>query len=612
MAKVQLGDVVFDPVEPTDFRLSIEGDSGGGKTNTMAVFLEELADTNIPTLVIESLGLLTTVRAVDDNMIVVGGSDADGVDLVVPIDQVGRVAEMVIDDGLKVLLDISTYRDPENPDAMIGHKAAARAINRLNDRAGERLRSEHHERRKVLLVVDEVHKLAPETNSPFPSDENTDLSKAALVQVSLEGGNKGINLITSWQRRALTVKSVTTQPDNRVVHKLNSKDRKEVCDELAMETEENAALDTGEVFIRGEFTDGETVGPTKVRLRDSPDPRSAEFTLPEKPPDLEAAINDIQAEVEEEAKADRERKDELERLRDRNDRLEDRVAELESEREIFNDIREAIQRAAETGGTTAEIAESVADIEELERIKTERDDLLDRVDELEATIEDLRETATDRTDRIEELQAELTEYEDLDRRMDDILDHARSIVTATGRADLDTMDTIDAMEDLRAELEETEEELADVREERDRLQDRIEEVKSRETAPETVIDRERAEYRDFIEYHDEETDQSPVKKAIADAKSEDRVTPRYVNRIIVNLVRKGGPVTYTELKEDLGVKTTSDISKAKTALESRGVVIETELDGETAVDLNLDGIEEIIRKIERSKEADRIEKELSL
>ena len=43
MTEVTLGDFAFDPVEPSDFRLALEGASKTGKSNSLAVFLEDLA-----------------------------------------------------------------------------------------------------------------------------------------------------------------------------------------------------------------------------------------------------------------------------------------------------------------------------------------------------------------------------------------------------------------------------------------------------------------------------------------------------------------------------------------------------------------------------------------
>jgi len=65
---VTLGDVTFDPVATQDFRLSVEGTSGMGKSNTLAVILEDLADVSIPTLIIERLGALSPVRLEDEDI----------------------------------------------------------------------------------------------------------------------------------------------------------------------------------------------------------------------------------------------------------------------------------------------------------------------------------------------------------------------------------------------------------------------------------------------------------------------------------------------------------------------------------------------------------------
>jgi len=64
---VTLGDVEFDPVATQDFRLSVEGTSGTGKSNTLAVILEDLADVAIPTLMVERLGALSPVRLEDES-----------------------------------------------------------------------------------------------------------------------------------------------------------------------------------------------------------------------------------------------------------------------------------------------------------------------------------------------------------------------------------------------------------------------------------------------------------------------------------------------------------------------------------------------------------------
>lgn len=163
MTLVELGEVQFDPVEAQDFRLSVEGTSGTGKTNTLAVILEDLADTNMPTLIVERLGALTTIRHEDDNIVVVGEKNEEGIDLVVPLGELDKIGSWVMDRGMKVLLDVSTYSDYTEEKSRV-HLAAATAIQSLNDRAHERYRA--GDRRKALLVIDEAHYMAPKDNAP--------------------------------------------------------------------------------------------------------------------------------------------------------------------------------------------------------------------------------------------------------------------------------------------------------------------------------------------------------------------------------------------------------------------------------------------------------------
>lgn len=88
---VVLGDVEFDPVAVSDFRLSIEGTSNVGKSNTLAVVLEDLADVRLPTLIIERLGALTPVRFEDEELIVVGAREEEGIDLAVGLQELDHI-----------------------------------------------------------------------------------------------------------------------------------------------------------------------------------------------------------------------------------------------------------------------------------------------------------------------------------------------------------------------------------------------------------------------------------------------------------------------------------------------------------------------------------------
>lgn len=107
--EIELGEVSFDPTEIQDFRLSVEGTSNTGKTNSLAVILEDLSEVSIPTLIVERVAALSTVRHEDDDIVVVGGKEEEAVDLVVPLQELDQIGNWVLDKGMKVLLDVSTY-----------------------------------------------------------------------------------------------------------------------------------------------------------------------------------------------------------------------------------------------------------------------------------------------------------------------------------------------------------------------------------------------------------------------------------------------------------------------------------------------------------------------
>jgi hypothetical protein len=89
---------------------------------------------------VERLGALTTVRHQDDNIVVVGEKDEEGINLVVPLDELDKLGSWVMDRGMKILINVSTYADYSEEQSRV-HLAAAKAIRSLNDRAHERYRA---------------------------------------------------------------------------------------------------------------------------------------------------------------------------------------------------------------------------------------------------------------------------------------------------------------------------------------------------------------------------------------------------------------------------------------------------------------------------------------
>lgn len=408
-------DVSFDPVQTQDFRLSVEGTSGMGKSNTLAVILEDLADVSIPTLIIERLGALSPVRLEDEDIVVVGAREEEGVDLAVGLEDLDQLGSWILDRGMKILLDVSTYADYEQDGSRV-HEAAARAVRSLNDRAHEKYRS--GDRTKSLLVVDEVHYLAPKNSAPEPElDEHVKRCRGQLIKVATEGGNKGISVVSGYQRRAFLHNGVIQLCDDYIAHKPGDEDVDRTADALRCSEDELANLGTGEILARGEsITDGDLVGPTKVRKRRSPDPREESFELPETPDELSNVLEDIQEEVEAERERRTEREDELERLREENERLREEKAELEEELANVDKLSDAMERLVGSGnggagaGAAAEVGEGVQELQgRVDELKQERDRLQDELDAVQAERDELAEENEALQERVADLEADVQE-----------------------------------------------------------------------------------------------------------------------------------------------------------------------------------------------------------
>ncbi|MFC5278667.1 hypothetical protein ACFPM1_07850 [Halorubrum rubrum] len=413
---VTLGDVGFDPVATQDFRLSVEGTSGTGKSNTLAVILEDLADVSIPTLIIERLGALSPVRLEDEDIVVVGAREEEGVDLAVGLEDLDQIGSWILDRGMKILLDVSTYADYEQDGSRV-HEAAARAVRSLNDRAHEKYRS--GDRTKSLLVVDEVHYLAPKNSAPEPElDEHVKRCRGQLIKVATEGGNKGISVVSGYQRRAFLHNGVIQLCDDYIAHKPGDEDVDRTADALRCSEDELANLGTGEILARGEsITDGDLVGPTKVRKRRSPDPREESFELPETPDELSNVLEEIQDDVEAERERRAEREDELERLREENERLREEKAELEEELANVDKLSDAMERLVGSGnggagaGAAAEVGEGVQELQgRVDELKQERDRIQDQLDDVQDERDEFAEQNEALQEAVADLEADVQEF----------------------------------------------------------------------------------------------------------------------------------------------------------------------------------------------------------
>ncbi|MWG35916.1 hypothetical protein [Halomarina oriensis] len=590
-SQVVLGEHTFDPLATTDFRLAVEGASKTGKSNTLAVILEDLADVTIPTIVFERLGILTPVRQVDDDIVVVGARDEPGIDLALPLEQIDLVADLVLERGWKVLVDVSTYSDlDDDPDRHTEHAAVATAMKALNDQAQARLRAGN--RRKALVIIDEAHVLAPENNAPhIDLDDDVRRARAQIVKLATEGGNKGLTLISAYQRRAYVSKAVVSQTDNFVVHRLHATDRKDVAREIGVDAEEIEALDIGEVLVYGDFTRQRVVGPTTVRRRASPDPREESFEVPDPPAELTAALADLRDEIDA-------REEQQEQRRDRIEELEQQVERLEEEREDLReqaDVNERIARAFETiqeGGVATDAAE-VELVGEVEELRDRNDRLETELASVRGDLEDAEVEIRERDERIEELETELAEYRELDVVREEVTSAARTILRQMGEAD--------------PEVEDIQEELSEARERNRELEATVEDLRAdvQQARAEGVTPSEEFESRlDFLRH---DAVQEAVQRANAQTSTDiDHAWDVlfYLADDDVDSASRDDLTSIVDIHRD-------NIGKVLNKLAEKDVVT-TGRDGrKKTYQLNVDGLERIVENHQKKAEMAQFREELT-
>ena len=588
MSTVTLGDIQFDPVDTQDFRLSVEGTSGTGKSNTLAVILEDLADVAIPTLIIERLGALSPVRLEDEDIVVVGAREEEGVDLAVGLEDLDQLGSWVLDRGMKVLVDVSTYADYEQEGSRV-HEAAARAARSLNDRAHEKYRA--GDRTKSLLVVDEAHYMAPKDSAPEPEfDEHVKRCRGQLIKVATEGGNKGISVVVGYQRRAFLHNGVIQLAQDFIAHRPGDEDIGRTADALRCSKDELSELGTGEILARGaSITDGNLVGPTTVRKRTSPDPREESFELPETPEELSDVLEDIQEEVEAERERRARRQNELERLQEENDRLREEKEQLEQELTDTSRIADALENLGGISGGESEAAQDVGEgVERLQdqvaQLKEEKADLQETIDELEVDLVDVEERNADLEARLAEAEAEV-------ERFRETLTEAREVlgVDIAGAAG-DDAEADGRLQELRAELEQREETIGELQAKVDRLQEQGYSLNEKFESK-----------MDFIQ-------QEAVRKEIERAASKSKCKDDHTWDVLSVLIDKES-ATGDEIAPYCDVTKTS-VQNILSKLAEQNVVAKTTKQGKAQYSLNLDGMREIIQQQRKRTEMSKLKEQV--
>jgi uncharacterized protein DUF87 len=182
------------PLEAVTETFGILAKRGVGKTYTAAVLVEELLEAKQQVVVLDPIGVWWGLRSSADGRgpgypIVVMGGDHGDVPLEVTAGEL--IANLIVDKGLSVVLDLSQLRKGEQ----------IKFVTAFAERLYHRNRSPLH------VVIDEADAFAPQR----PMGEQTPRCLGAIEDLVRRGRARGLGITLVTQRSAVLNKDVLTQ-----------------------------------------------------------------------------------------------------------------------------------------------------------------------------------------------------------------------------------------------------------------------------------------------------------------------------------------------------------------------------------------------------------------
>ncbi|MFB6179903.1 MAG: ATP-binding protein [Halorientalis sp.] len=227
----------------------ITGKSGSGKSVTASVIAEELLKHDLSFLIVDTDGEYYGLK--QQYEVVHAGAEPT-CDVQVGVEHAGVLAELALEEGVPVILDVSGYLDE------------AERTDLLEAVARELFVRERTLKQPFLLVVEEVHEYLPETGGQDAFGER-------LLQIAKRGRKRGLGLCAISQRPAAVDKDFITQCNWLVWHRLtwnNDTDVvRRIIDADAAETVET--LENGQALLQTDWD--EQIRRVRFRMRETVD-----------------------------------------------------------------------------------------------------------------------------------------------------------------------------------------------------------------------------------------------------------------------------------------------------------------------------------------------------
>ncbi len=306
-------DTKDERVKKQGLRVAIIGESGSGKSWTMAVLAEEAKKQGVQVVFIDPHGEYYTFARVFEDVVVVGGENAD-----LPL----------VEDAIDVYAE--AYRMGKSLDFNLREVFTDEyEYGRIVEKV---LRSiwkvQVNEPRPAFWILEEAHLICPQEKS------RDVMRRVGLVKAVATGGRKfGVSLVIGTQRPAELHKTPLSQCWIRLFGKLTDKlDRDAVSDYMKpINPRELLRLKTGSFYVFGWFSE-----PKQVKIRSDRITEHGAETILIKPIERKTAkermsIQQLRKMLEEKLKKIEREKSEIAVLRRKMGELEKQIAEKDKE-----------------------------------------------------------------------------------------------------------------------------------------------------------------------------------------------------------------------------------------------------------------------------------------
>jgi len=353
-------------VEVLTGRGFVTGKSGGGKSNSVSVVLEELLDRQYPVMVVDTDGEYYGLK--EEYELLHAGAD-EGCDIQVSPEHAERLATIALEENVPVILDVSGYLDEDEADELVFETAR------------HLFAKEKKLKKPFLLVIEEVHEYIPEGAGMGETGR-------MLIKVGKRGRKHGLGVVGISQRPADVKKDFITQANWLVWHRLTWENDTKVVGRIVGSdyADEVADLDAGEAFVQADWTDTavQRVQFKRKRTFDAgATPGLDDFERPELKSVSDALVDDL-ADI---TQGEQQREDRIDELERRLENREERIAELEDELDRARDVSAAARKLANAVAHGDANATAQATLADAAADDGAIDDLHARLDELEAQLE---------------------------------------------------------------------------------------------------------------------------------------------------------------------------------------------------------------------------------